>query len=608
VPGDDKTIRLKVVIDDDTRGADRAAKALEGTRKETEKLGTASEKAGKETEKLGEKTEGLGDKTEKAAHDTRTLDEEIKDLRAHVVQLGQAYDVTGDKSFLKQIRADRSQISQIEKIKKDLAEVETAAETAGGGLASLFKLNSEAFSAIPFKPILIGGLAGIAPFIVPALGAAVSGAVVGIGGVGGIAGGIASASRNPLVRSAAQKFGAEISSSFFGSEASVAFVKPTVATLGILSKDFKSLDLGGAFAKAAPSVETLAHGVGDLAKNAMPGFNRVMDKSGAISTTLAHGLAGTGDALSSFLTDAAESKGTIEGIRFTFAAVNDSVIALGHGLRWTGDRFHEYAGFATEASGALAHWLGWVPLLGDSLRDSNAKLNQFSDSGDGVVQVLHAFNPVAASATASLEQITGNTDAGTTAFRRYTVALQGATTALDDALDQRHALNDALLAEKQGWVDLTAALDHKQGLNLKEQQAIEQQAEALDRARRAAIAASDGSIAAQDKADAAYDKAIQRLLAMAKAAGATPAELAKIKADYFITLHIKSILEQTGGRGGPTYDSSDVAHQHAAHRAAVKLTLEVIHMTPDRRVIRRDLIDDALSRGVAQSVAAAAYP
>lgn len=539
-------------------------RTVEKTEHDMAKLG---ETAGKTKVGIG----SFGDNTNDARKQVKSLDEQIEVLRAHLHSLELQFVQTGDKSLLSGISSDRGQISQLERIKKDLSEVEKATEVAGGGLLSLLKLNTDAVSAVPFKPILIGAAAAVAPVLVPAIGAAVAGAVVGIGGVGGIAGGIASASQNPRVRNAAAKFGADISSMFFGSESSTAFVEPIVTSLDILSTDFRKADFGAAFAKAAPYVSMLAEGVGDLVDNAMPGFNAVMSKSGAITAVLSHGLAGTGTALSSFLSDAAASRGTIEGLRFLFAAINDTIIGLGHTLRWLGDRFHDYTAFATDASGALSHWLGDVPILGSSLKDSYAKLQQFADGGEGVTTTLHAFNPVAASAASALQQMTGDTNAGTAAFQRYTLALQRLDATLDDTLDKRHALNNAQLAEKQGWVDLAAALDHKRGLNLGEQQAIEAQSEALERERQAAIAASDGSVAAQDKANAAYDKGIKRLLAMAKAAGATPAELAKLKADYYITIHATTILDIRGGvakAGTGVFDAGDLAHQHMAKHAA----------------------------------------
>ncbi len=549
----EKTVRLRFEITSDTRGGKEAVPVVAGIRKETEKLGTSSEKAAKET---------------------RKLDDEVKQLEGHIVDLGKAYAETGDKSLFKQIRSDRSQITQIERIKKDLGEVETASEAAAGGISSLIKLNTEAFSAVPFKPILIGGLVGLGALLAPAIGAAVSGAVVGIGGVGGIAGGIASASKNPLVRSAAQKFGAEISADFFGSASSTAFVKPTIDALDILGRDFKSLDLGSAFAKAAPFLDNLAHGVGDFAKNIMPGFNAIMDKSGAIVSVLSMGFADTGSAISSFLTDVASSKGSLEGLQYTFKLIDGSVVALGHGLKFMGDQFDAMLQLDTSLGHFYQDAFGWVPFLGDSLRSTNRNLADLTGSGEGASREMHTFNRTAVDATQYLSDLVGSTDAAAHAADRYRTKLQDLTSTVDDFLGKTLHVDEANLAVAKGFQDLNAGLkqngdawDTSTAKGAANEALVLRQIRLLQDQRDAAIAAGDQTIESKDKATRAYDEQITKLLAIAKAAGASKAELDKLKGDYYINIHTRSILETVGGitgTGNGVYDQQDQHHQHRA--------------------------------------------
>ena len=124
-------LELHIGTTADSSGLRDAADELERSKRASDEAKESFKETSEELDKTRRSSDGAGDSFKRTAKDTRTLDQEIKDLRAHIVELGKAYDETGDKSFLKQIQADRSQIAQIERIKKDLVGVEGASNSVG---------------------------------------------------------------------------------------------------------------------------------------------------------------------------------------------------------------------------------------------------------------------------------------------------------------------------------------------------------------------------------------------------------------------------------------------------------------------------------------------
>lgn len=371
---DDKTVRLKVVIDEDTKGAKRAEIAVHGVRAETDKLSDSLKEGTKESGKFGD---GLKD----VAKDARTLDQELQDLYAERRKIIQQYDETADKSHLKERARVNSQINAIKRMKKELTE---GVKDSGGALSKL----GDALGGLGTMPKVAIALSPVIGVLATEVGAMLSGVLAGSTVGIGMAAGIASATRDAGVRSAARHLGDEVSKEFFSGGA--VFVDPVIDSLGILEQGFKDMNIGTAFAKAAPDVETLADGIARLGKNFMPGFNRAMDHSGELTRAFADGLADTGEALGDALGDMAESKGAVGGLTAAFDLLNGAIGGIGSTLATLGDWFH----YATAGQAWLTGYLEDIPLIGDvfGFDVANDEMERLSGTGEGVVDTLHVFN------------------------------------------------------------------------------------------------------------------------------------------------------------------------------------------------------------------------
>lgn len=555
-------LELHIGTTADSSGLKSAADELDKTKRSSDETGKSFHETGMESHELDEALAKMRESSEKAgtsfqdqARGAHNLDDELAKLRAQLKGLESQYAATGDRSLFKGIRSDRSLISALERIKKDLKDVEDEggkankttsllASTATSAISALVELGGtftksvgSAFSGVgdavgPLKYGLIAGAvtaaAEVGPLIVGAIGGAITTAV----GAGGIAVGLIGAARDPAVKAAISVFGSELSDEF--TAIGKPFVRPFQDALAILSQDVKSLRLSDVFADAAPAVTGLAHAVGDFAKNIMPGFDKALQRSPAYMEQLDQSLSLLGASVGGFLDDVSASPGDLQALRQALDVTSATIGVLGKVVAEAGTAWHDLN----------AAWAAWYHIvaavtpgkLGDVLEDLANRLDDYGKIGDHAIATTDLFGATVGPAATQTGVLAHSLDMAAIAAQRYSVALEGAATS-DDALAKRHALNQAILAEKQGWIDLSRALDHAQGLNLKEQQSIESQAEVLERERQAAIAAGDGSVAAQDKAIQAYDRGIEKLLAMAKAAGATPAELAKLRSDYYITIH-----------------------------------------------------------------------
>lgn len=344
-PADTKDIRLRVIVDEDTRGAKRAADALDKTR-------VASDK--------------LGDSLDDTAKDARSLDDELQDLFQKRATLIERYRETEDKDLLRERDSINKRIGLLKSFRNELAETARRAAETSSGIGSNVTASSSDLST---KPVLIGAAVAGAATALPALGAVLAGALSGtvVGGV--MAGGILAASHDDRVRAAAHGFGEEISSMFFGGGTS--FVRPVIESLLVLRQGFQDLHLDQVFAKVAPLLPLVAQGLADMATNIMPGLNALLDRAGPYTAVFADGLAGLGSALGSFLDNVSSSPGALEGLDAGMRILAMTVRILGDSLRVLSDTFHNIISLNAQLFGALED----IPGLPKPLRDTYAGLN-----------------------------------------------------------------------------------------------------------------------------------------------------------------------------------------------------------------------------------------
>jgi hypothetical protein len=394
-------LHLHVGTSADSKGLTDAAKKLDDTKESSDGLGTSLKETGK-------KSKALDGETERLEFRLKELGRETEKTRKSSDGLGSSL-----KNLFKQLReggvAKGGQIPEIPSV---------ITGSGLGGPAGIAAIASVATPALGALAVTIGGV----------IAGAVAGTTVG----GGMLGGILSATRDSRVRAAASEFGDSISKEFFSGGA--VFADPVADSLRILQDDFAALNLGATFAKAAPDVETLAHGIGDMAKNLMPGFNRVMDRSGEYTGIFAQGLADTGEAISGLLTTLVNSKGAAEGLRGAFVGLDAAIDDGGDFLGAMSDGFHFFALGAATATGALEDFVP-VQILSGGMQDEwNDRWEKTAQVGEYASTAMHRFNEEASQQRVALDAA----DQSMMALYGSTTFVVGEVIKLDSAVAKMH--------------------------------------------------------------------------------------------------------------------------------------------------------------------------
>lgn len=275
------------------------------------------------------------------------------------------------------------------------------------------------FASDNAKPLLVGGIVGAAPLIASAM----SGAIIGGAGVGGVVGGIMLVKDDPRVIGAFDGFTSRLQTRL--KTAATPFVDTTVKGIGQIEGALKSVNFEGILGKASTFVQPLAAGVANMIKDLGAGFGSLVQNAGPVIDKISHGLSQIGKAagdglqsLSDNADDAANSLGTLfdtvsTGTTITFGLIN--------GLTEIKAKFDDAAG------GIFAF-------------DSGLKiLNKiFGDTGNGTTWVdpVENFNNAVANGITTVDQY-GN--AITTAGQ----SLGDMAAAAQDAYDATHNLFDA---------------------------------------------------------------------------------------------------------------------------------------------------------------------
>lgn len=531
-----KEIKLKVTIDEDTRGAVKAGKALDDTGKSADKLDASLKRSGKTA---------------------KDFDAEIKRLTEHRAKLISETEDLSDEAFVKERRRISSRISLYKRMQKELEDA--APGGGGGGLTNPFSAGNGIIGKAIANPELIAAAAPVIAAAVIQLGAMVEGALAGGVVAAGLAGGIAAASKDASVRATAEDFGAEISRSFFGS--GTAFAGPIRDALNDLEGDFQSLNLGATFAKAAPGLKFIEEGMSDLVSNTMPGFNKIMDKSAAISDILGQGLADTGDALSDLMTDIADSKGTVEGLRAIFELLDGTIKLVGVGLGGLGDAFDATLRFTQGALGGLNEIADWIPGvgwlgLGDDMKDAKKHVDEFLAATDGAGKRIGATGDAARGAATGIAGIGVSAKAAAEAL-----AVQNEQ--FDKFVNHQMAQQNAAIGWEQSIDDFTdAIMKNGSTMDISTQKgrdnakAMEAMVENAQRVRQSNLDAGMGA----DEANKKYSDQIKFIETLSRKLGIAKADIDKLAGTYEINV----VVNQTAGKEVVAWSTLRNAERKAA--------------------------------------------
>lgn len=319
-----------------------------------------------------QQVDDLGDEALGTAAALEALDARIEATKLRVRDLGLEFARTNDQGVGKDLKSERSVLRQLSRLREEVAAL---ADEDGGSLGVTLGsaigtragqgMTDSLNDSIMQLPARLRGTAivagvGLATLLGPALGGAISGVFSGAVVAGGMAGGIIAASRDTRVRMAWEEFvGGFTAEEFAGGN----FVAPTIASIHELQAAWDDLDFGDSLALVSDDVVTLARGVGDMARNFMPGFTRAMERAGPFVGALSEGLATTGGALGTFIDEVSASPGAVMALEATFDTISGTIIFLGKNLRFLSDAF----GGMTLASARITGFLEDTPLIGQFL-------------------------------------------------------------------------------------------------------------------------------------------------------------------------------------------------------------------------------------------------
>lgn len=606
------------------REMDQLDRSIDKVDRDMAELAVTSKVAARQVDDLGDQARG-------SAAALTALDARIKATRVSVRELGLEFAATGDKADGAGYNREKSLLARLEKLQKDLTPEVPSVDT--GSSMSLG------------RGALIGSAIGLVVALSPAIGAAIEGAVVGTVAGGGIVGGIIAAAHDSRVQSAWKDFMLVISPTAFGADT---FVEPTVEGIGIIKNAFLDLHIGDVLAKGSTSVTEFASGIANFARNIMPGFDDVMGHSESLTRVFSAGISDTGSAISDFLTDMVNSKGTLEGLDGLFRVINGTIRDLGTSLAWLGDRYDEYIHWAAARTGQLEDIFGWVPWVGDQFRRWNDQFEEMSTVGPVTTNVLEAVHAVMVTIPPSAE------DAAKAMLALY---------------DSVHKVNNAFLELEGDEVAAEAAIDdladslEENGLTFDKNTAAGRQNVSALIAVANTAEATVRQMLSQNRSladvGAAYDHYRQELYDTAIQAGATADEAQNLVDKWLslqalddltklVTIHIDYV--RTGGSQTTAYENGVdniftkgfaaggttpggfepfVVGEHgpelmAASRSAFvataqqwngavtggssNRTITIIVKDTSGRTMRQEAISEAQGRNVPNSLIQAAYP
>lgn len=254
----------------------------------------------------------------------------------------------------------------------------SALSTVFGGLSTLIH------PALIVAGVAIAG--SLAAVLAPALGAALSGALIAGGGLSFIGLGAVLLKSKPELVNAAKKLMDSVKKEF--TKAALPLLKPLVDALGTLGKVAERItpQLHGIFQNLAPAIQPFALGVGQLVEHALPGLNALTAAAAPLLIAIARVLPELGTGFSNFFASIAGSGPAASAFMVDFLKGTAAAISgLGAGLGWLANQYPKVrdtliAGFSAIGKGVVTFW------------------RSFSGDGPAAMQIFRDFATVAGAA------------------------------------------------------------------------------------------------------------------------------------------------------------------------------------------------------------------
>lgn len=474
-------------------------------------LDAEANKLGKSFDTMGRNIEGVEQSTDGATRSLRTHESQMALMRAEyekttrrIAELNAELlnTNTGDKSGLrKTLRDQQRYLAELKRVAAEFTKATGTRFNLGGGDAPVTGVLQGILGGIPnmggAPPALIAGGAAVGLALAPPIAAAVSGAILGGVGLGGVVGGAFLAAKDARVQSAWKTLGAGLMREL--EPVGDSFAGPVARAAEIFRNSFDDAEIVKGLAAASAMVEPLARGLGGFVEAIGPGLEDALQGARPIVSMLSKALPEFGEDLGKALS--------------TIAAVGPAAArGLGQVIDITGELTKQAA-----AAGA-----GLTAI--NDLFPTSAKLLQYIPIG-GFAQVVGT----------AMEQLAPKTDAVGQKMTYAANATRGMGYALDATTNAINALNPGLdllkdklnLAQvkEAAAADLLAfreevnatgtSLSQNTEVGLRHRSMLLGLVSDYEAERQAAIAAGNGSAEATAAANAKFQQQVKDLEALA---------------------------------------------------------------------------------------------
>jgi hypothetical protein len=448
----------------------------------------------------------------------------------------------------------------------------------------------------PAGPVVGAAIVGMVALAAPLAGAALAGGLMAGVAAGGVGLGIAAAIRQPAVKGAL-----------------VGLKNDASDILGRIGKDWEPTmlsaiasirsQMGGigsslqaALAPAKSYVQPLVNGFMSLVRNALPGFNAMLARSGPIIAVLADGLGEIGYALSdAFESISGETDNAAAGLQTMLYFVADLISMGGQVVAWLAAAYR----YTLDWTVSVLSFLSYLPGVGDQFAQWRDEMKAIQDTANGAGPALDGAAGAMGGLASGTSRAAESNEAMANRQRILNGTMAQGADAAGDLKSAMDALNGAAQGAEQAEIGYQEAIDRATA-SIKDNGKSTDANTAKGRANRSALlalaqagqqraqsqydqtAATKGTSAAEGVAARAYAESRSKLIAVARQMGMNKAEAnayanrimaipkswnTKIKADTAAALAaIRGV--RTGLAGIPNSKTVTIAMKVTGHQNA----------------------------------------
>jgi hypothetical protein len=466
--------------------------------------------AGQTTKKFGRDVDQT---TRKASADfdevtrhAKKLEGQIDATERAIRSLAKGFANTGDSNLLKEISAQQAQLTKLKNVQALLPDPKTFGKIGTEAGRSFTASLTETMAGMSGS--VVPAIAATAVVAAPLIGATIAGAVVGVAGIGGVAGGLALAARDPRVKAAGKSLGADVMKDL--EKRSKTFINPALQGIGQVRRGYQALgpDLDKLFGNSSKFVKPLVTGLVGGAQKIVRGVGVAVASAGPVVDQFGETFDELGGAVGNMFADMARDAD--EGAS-ALGRVTDATVTL---IDVTGGTIH-----------VLSEAYGWYDKIDKKLNSSTGGLGIWEMS-------LGAFAPL----VPLLEQVSGGHDdlrdaeiGSAGGANRMANAARGEHAALVTLSNQLKAQTDPVFALFDAQNNLAAAQENVTKATKKHGKDSTEAKEALRNLAKAAIGVEGAVGGLGDKFDGKMTPALRDTL---RAAGLTKGQIAGLERQF----------------------------------------------------------------------------